>query len=177
MNYLKTNPQGIDKAIQRAQVLLYDALNTLWGIELDGYGRVYKNEKSDKVVPEVYKSENDYSGTLFTTEKAKFFFETSDKSDFSHDTYFKSLIGVYFIVNLDTINIASHRADEEIRQNVFAVLRESPFREMKSIEVGIKNVASNFTNILEGNTKWADKHPYHVFKIVSEVEYYYDQNC
>lgn len=177
MNNLKTNPIGIDKPIQRAQVLLYDQLTALWGISLDGYGRVYKNEgKNGEVHPEVYVSGKDYSGTLFTVEGAKFFFETSDKSVHTHDTYFNSDISVYFIINIDDIKNVAHRADEEIRQDVFSVLHNSPFREIKSIEVGIKNVASSFTNIDEGKAKWFDKHPYHVFKIVSEVEYYFNSN-
>lgn len=175
MNNLKTAPKGIDKPIQRAQVLLYDNLTALWGISLDGYGRVYKNEdKSGEIHPEVYSSGNDYSGTLFTLEKPKFFFESSDKSEHSHDTYFNSDIAVYFIVNVDDIKNVTHRADEEIRQDVFAVLHNSPFREVKSMEIGIKNVASNFTNVEKGQARWYDMHPYHVFKFVCEVEYYYD---
>ena len=177
MNYLKTDPVGIDESIVKVQKILFDELSTIWGIDIDGYGRIYKNKKGDKTIPEHYLGNNKYSGNLFNQYKTKFFFEVSDKSNFDAGL-FTSDVSIYFIVDLDKTKVTPYRADEEVREQVFAILRKTTLRNIKSIDTGIDSVASSFSNILKDNAKWDDMQPFHVFKIVSELSYKLDnKNC
>lgn len=74
MNYLKTSPTGIDKAIQKIQVKLYEKLG-FSGI--DGYGRVYPIERENKKIPAHFITGNDYKDVFYNDKESvtgNFFF-------------------------------------------------------------------------------------------------------
>ena len=65
MNYLKQNTTGVDTVIKGLQKYLYDNLKQKWCFnDFEGYGRVYKNKKNGKVMPEYYTSDKEYKEVL-----------------------------------------------------------------------------------------------------------------
>lgn len=173
MNYLKTSPQGIDKVIQEAQVLLYDELSTLWGVTLEGYGRVYKKEKSGKIIPEVYIGKKEYSGTLLTTDKSKFFFSKSSSSEHRGLGFgYLTDVNIYFILDLSKVKpTVTHRADQEAQIDVVDILEMTGLVVTSIIDTEIDDVLREFKGSSEN---FKDTQPYHVFKL--ECELVYDLN-
>jgi hypothetical protein len=171
MLYTKTNPTGIDKPIQEAQKMLHDRLNTLWSINLSGYGRAYILKRKDgNTVPEVFVSDNDYKDILGLDDSRFFFVQspTSEKLDFK---VYETDVDIYFIIDLSKVkSTITHRADEEVHQNVDYILSQTSF-DVNSIEIGIDNFISDFSIEDMDNFKLADFQPYHIFKMACSVKY------
>lgn len=76
--YTKNNPVGIDAIIHTAQKNLFEKLSQKWDNDIDAYPRCYVIEREDENGVyrsiEHYKGNNEYTGTLITSEGNKFFF-------------------------------------------------------------------------------------------------------
>ena len=171
MLYTKINPTGIDKPIQEAQKMLHEKLNPLWNTELSAYGRAYITKRIDgPTIPEVFVSDNDYKDVLGLDDSRFFFVQspTSTKLDFK---LYETDVDIYFIINLSEVkSTITHRADEEVHQNVDYILSQSSF-DINSIEIGIDNFISDFNLTDMDNFKLADFQPYHIFKVACSVKY------
>lgn len=171
MNNLITNPQGIDFPIQYAQKIIYDDLTALWGLGLEGYGRVSKNERNDSVIPELKKQGKEYSGTLLTSSN-KFFFIKGSKSEGLGGNYFKCKVEIYFILDLKKIkpNIA-HRADQEVHKDVIHILSKCGFDSITEIiDTDLDTILRDFKGAY-GKNKYQDLEPYHIFKVGVGINY------
>jgi hypothetical protein len=161
MKYTKTTPVGLDKKIQFIQNSIYDRIQSLWGLtesQILSYGRVYRIKTEEGEVLRWYSSGIDYSEHdmgLDDKYAVQFFFTASD--DRSFDTDFEVEVGLNFFVNLSTVKPSvTHRADEEVKWDVYKLLKPSErFLGFSAPDVPYK---------------W-DLQPYHAFKVNLKLTY------
>lgn len=179
MNYLLSNPVGIDKEIQNIQTVLYTNLSQSWG-DFDAYGRAYKNRKRLGFIPEVYKGDNEYVDAFYNDvdnpKGIMFFLEFHDHS--TEDGFlFKTRIKICFMINLDRIGYTSGRQDQEVHNLVVSTLNNNPLNHFNitGIEKTVRNVfyGYTYTDVELEN----DMHPLHTFAVIGELEYYLTEKC
>src|ERR1044072_8615504 len=120
----KTNPVGIDVAIQNLQTHLHKQLVVKWGLTgaddpaYQSYGRVYRNKKDSQYIAEAYIGNNEYKEVYWDdTLTAISFFGTGSKTTF--DVGNKVDVHQVFFVNVDKVKPnKAHRADEEVRNEI-----------------------------------------------------------
>lgn len=166
MNNLKDNPIGFDMAINKIQVKMYDKLESLWGVQLDGYPLCYdqKIEKSKGIV--YYKNSNEYSKSLIHRERNKFFFlKVGDYKQVSRSTYSGSF-ELFFILNLKECKpLINSRAEEEVLLDVLKVFDSIGLvKEDLKVTFGKENVFRGYDT-----PDKIDTHPYHCFKITFNI--------
>jgi hypothetical protein len=166
-NNVKINPKGLDVTIQNIQNLLYSNLLTLWNVDLDGYGRCYPVFNGQKKEIQFYSGSDEYRNVV-VAETNKFFFTAENDIEKVGNTYYKTKIELYFIVNVKEIKPnALHRADEEVRVDVLNVLNTNTFAFVKNTVIDIDKVFNKFEYDYTD-----DLQPYHCFKIeLNTVEY------
>ena len=170
MIYSKTNPTGVDVPIQKAQKKLHDTLNSVWGVELDAYGRAYLLKRGDLIIPEVFVGGKDYKDIL-ELKSNRFFFVVGNTANKINNNWYETNVDIYFILNLaDLKPSVTHRADQEAQDDADKVLSKTDIT-INSIDTGIDNVLSDFNISERDNFKYADFEPYHVFKFSCSVNY------
>lgn len=171
----KIAPKGIDIAIARLQLSLYNGLT--WKNTPNtyiSYERAYKNETNDNKLPEVFLGSANTGGVdyaeVFTddTVSASSFFLVSDNRTI--DDIISADVDIIFQVDLKKLypNIA-HRADEEAHEEVTTVLQNNSGNyPMTNMITGVANVYSDL-RITQVNLD--DTQPYHIFKVTLNVTY------
>lgn len=168
----KVKPVGIDWYIQQAQTQLYNGLAAKWGsVNYDCYGRCYRNKKkdakSDGYVAEVYAGSGEYKEVYWNDNlDAISFFGISDKV--THEVQSKVGIHLVFFLNLDKVKPGfAHRPDEEVRQDVIALMSNSTFgMEYQSTELWIENVLREYGSTRrDERLTTVDMHPIHCFRL------------
>lgn len=170
MNYLKDNPKGVDAAIDRIQKVLYDQLTCRWtDSDLDGYGRVYRNESKDKVIPEYYHKNKEYKEVLLNdTRTGIFFFNTGNPQ--VNGSSAEVDCEIIFSVNLYKIKGNETRDDEEIRNDVFFALNKYANTFSKEIEI-IKDLDRVYENFRGVSGFFIDMQEFHHFKFKGKLRY------
>lgn len=164
MNHLKTNPVGIDKAIQQLQIRLYEHL------EFDnGYGRVYKVEKdTNRFIPAHFVNETEDYIEVLTDDSlnGSFFFLENRKTIFKKDTVqIKTPVDIIFQMNLNKLRSdISHRADEEMRLEILNIISLFPNFEVNQTIKGIRALDGLFHQL-------RDMQPYHYLKVSGNIKY------
>ncbi len=178
MNYLKTSAIGIDAVIKRIQTILYDTLIVDWVDNIDGYGRIYKNQQDDSFIPEFYVGNGQYKDTYYDDEKAcTFCFIEEDEHSSTDELVFIAPVKCVFMVNLEKIfPLDVERSDTEAQRDVTVILRDSSNEQyqLQSIQKGIENVFSGFE---VEQIKFSNIHPYHCFSINVDLSYYITEKC
>jgi len=172
MNFLKTDPKGLDIVIYGVQKKLYDKLVEKWvGIELFGYDRCYISNRNNVKSIDYYFSDKEYE-SLVVAEKNKFFFTAENQIKHVGVNYYETSIDLYFILNVSEIKPSVlHRADEEVRQDVLNILQT--IKEV-TIDYTIFNVDNVFNRYFFNQV--IDLEPYHCFKVVLNVNKYHLNN-
>lgn len=166
MNNLKESHIGFDRAINKIQVKMYDKLQSLWGVNLDGYPLCYdqKIEKRKGIVH--YRNSNEYSKSLIHKEGNKFFFlKSGEYKQVSRLTYSGSF-DLFFIVNLKECKpLINSRAEEEVLLDVLNI-----FDSIGIVSEDLKVVFGK-ENVFRGYevSDTIDTHPYHCFKITFNI--------
>lgn len=165
-NNLKDIPVGLDAVIHKTQIILYDELSLLWGVNLEGYPRCYVINRDGRNTIEHYISDKEYL-SLIHAERNKFFFTA--ENDFEkkrvNNFEFETDIELYFVVNVAEIKpTILHRGDEEIRNDVLNVLQSIPDVLATSVVINVDRVFNGFEH-----REMYDMQPYHAFKIVLNV--------
>lgn len=166
MNYLKENPVGIDRQIERLQAKLF---NSLGFDNIDAYGRVYIDDKKGKRKPLFFLRENDYKEVLIDDTKSGVLFFVENEKSKLESPQLVTEIDIIFLLDLKKVypNIV-HRADEEARLKILNVLHRCRYLEVSEITKGIKAL-SDF------DTKLNDMQPYHFIKFTGDLRYQF--NC
>lgn len=175
MNYLKENTTGIDTPIKGLQTYLYDSLVCDWSLDrFDAYGRVYKNKRDSKIVPEYYENNREYKEVLLDdTRDGIMFFSPSDITNAYGDLLIQEC-DIIFTFNLKSLSYSNEREDEEVRQRVLFLLNSYPRKqEVKQIITGLKNVYSDYNGVQE---YFYDMQDFHHFKITLELRFN-NNNC
>jgi hypothetical protein len=170
MIYLKNNPKGIDKQIQRIQQYLHDKLISEFNCEVSAYGRVYKDSVNGSIKPKAYIGSKDYR-ELLTDDRIKglhyFFIEGDEATILSDSCLSTNDVDIIFFVN-DIVKVrgdVTHYADEEIKETVKNHIYKLGFKPQSVIK-GEK--------ALEGFdiSKIKFIHPFNVFKIKITINNY-----
>ena len=171
-NVIKTNPRGIDYPIQRIQTLLYNDLIAGGWTSYEAYGRVYKNLKEDKVIPEFATSNKDYKEVLFDDKfNATSFFMVDDKITYNGTG--TANVSLIFQAKIDKLfPTITHRADEEMHEDIVTSLNHRNFGKITGITTGIKQVYADLNIDIEGID---DMSGFHVVKFDLIVNFNY--NC
>jgi len=168
----KTDPEGIDVIIQKLQTHLHGRLITKWGLtgtpeKYVSYGRIHRNRTADGYVAEWYEGGKEYrevywNDSLYATS----FFGTEGKE--LHEIGEEIRIHLIFFVNLAKLKPAiAHRADEEVRKDVQAIIGMNLFGcAYESTEIWVDNCLKEYK---VSASKMADAkfdmHPTHCFRI------------
>ena len=164
---------GIDVNISR---LVTDYTNNLWtGADVDFFGRVYRNNRNDGIIPEVYDQDNRYIEVLQNDNKAgTVFFDWINPTQIT-GTKSLATVWIHFAVNLSELyptETANHeRADEYAHADAIKWTNKSGFR-VTGLVTGF-DAFSQF-ELTEQNKD--DMQPYHLFRLETEVLFNY-QNC
>ena len=179
MNYLLSNPIGIDKEIQAIQKYLYDSLVDSWG-KIDAHGRAYKNRKKLGFIPEVFLGNNEYKNAYYSDSDNKkgimFFIENQDHSS-EDGNKFTARVKICFMLNLDEVMCEEERQDVAVQSDVVGLLNKHPTNQfiVTGIEKGVRNI---FNGYEYGDIELeADMHPLHSFAIIGDLEYYLTEKC
>lgn len=169
----KTNPVGIDKVIDKYQKDLHSYLVSKWGLQdadFKAYARVYRNQRDEMFVPEVFTGGKDYKEVYFDSF-SYLFFGTSEKVDYKSPVN-STNVYIVFRVNLEKVKPqVSHRADEEVRIDVQQFAQKGAYDfQLQSIETGVSAAFREFSGWIK-EVKYSDMHPWHVFRLNFLVKY------
>ncbi len=177
----KTNPVGIDWYIQQLQTRLHTELLKTWGVDVKYtcYGRCYRNKKDDGYIAEVYTGGNEYKEVYHDDGiSAISFFGISDK--ITNDVENKARVHLVFFVNLWKLKpTITHRADEEVRQDVFKAIGAQSFGfSFESVDLWLENVLKEYPGSRrEQRLKAVDMHPVHCFRFNFKLLYNPNHIC
>lgn len=184
MLVVKDNPEGIDWYIQRLQNKLHAALITAWGLSgtpaaYECYGRCYRNRRDTGYVAEVYTSKNEYQEIFWNDQLAALsFFGISNNLRFGAKT--EADVHLVFFVNLDKIKPSiTHRADEEVREEIRKIIGVSSFGfSFFSIDLWLETVLREYSGSYRDNRlSVVDMHPTHCFRINLKLLYNPNNIC
>lgn len=181
MVFPKTNPVGVDRYIEALAAMLNDVLSAegVWNMVPADYlchGRAYRNQKEKGYVPEVYTGDGEFMDvTLEDYVKANsFWFVTENTPINAASAYHTATISVIFFVNLQAVKpTITHRADEEVRNDVERALRSYNLGQQMVRQItGIGNVFKEFDGwkTVQGE-KYRDMYPYHCFRFDMTINY------
>jgi hypothetical protein len=172
----KTNPVGIDVAIQNLQTHLHKQLVTKWGLTgnddpaYECYGRAYRNKMDSGYIAEVYTGGVggvEYKEVYWNDElTAISFFGTGSKTTF--DIKNKADVHLVFFVNVKKLKpSAAHRADEEVRNEIQQLFGNTLHGfSYESMELWLENVLREYPGSRRDNRLIAvDMQPVHCFRI------------
>lgn len=166
MNHIKINPVGIDEVIQTMQIELYDTLSESWG-DIKGFGRIYKNKKQSRIIPEHYTDNGEYEEVLTDDMSvATFFFVESGELENQGSCLSKTNVDLIFLVDVAKAKSEiAHYADEEVRIEVLKIVK----KHFSVVGKTIKGFGA-----LEGFTTYNIDfiHPYFIFKITGIINNY-----
>lgn len=168
MNYLKSNPVGIDVNINRIQSKIHDPLLSKWE-DISIYGRVYKKpDNNGKISLQRYTVNGEYKPVSFS-EGNKIFFVQGTRPEIYYGQAKNDLWAVCTL-KLDNLN---EREDEKVHIELVSELQKAVGPEaISGLEYGMNNFRRLIEDPLEfGNFKYGDIHPYHLFMVKMEIDY------
>jgi hypothetical protein len=180
----KTNPIGLDNAIQKLQTHLHTQLMSKWGLDVNDatqnalyqcYGRCYRNKRDSGYVAEIFVGGKDYKDAYWNDNlNAISFFGDSGKVEYDKGMG-KANVHLVFFVNLAKIKpTISHRADEEVRLDVVSAIGTNSFGfHLLGYETGIENVLREYP---VSRDALKDMQPVHMFRINLQA-LYKNNNC
>lgn len=181
MNFLKTNPVGLDWYIQNAQTQLYNGLIDLWGlqeVQYSSYGRCYRNKVNDSYVAQIYNGV-EYNEVYWDDNlTAISFFGIGEKTEINSGN--KVPVHLVMFINLSKIKAAIlHRPDEEARQDVGSVIGQNCFGlHYVSQELWLENVLREYPGSRrDERLKSVDQHPIHCFRFNYNLFYNPNKIC
>lgn len=169
MNHLLSETYNLDRVIQEVQVELYEKLTAKWSTtKLDGYGRVYKNEGKNGIIPEVYDATTkNYKQTLYNGQSCFFFVDDDNHPIIDQDHEFTTNVKVVFMLNLSDLKTSTERVDADVKRDVTAVLRDFDYHfRIEEYIQGLDNVLNGFDT-----SKIKDMQPYFTFAINTSWSY------
>lgn len=179
---IRTNPVGQDWYIQQAQTFLYNQLLIKWSMvdaEYQSFGRCYRNKVNDSYVAEAYTSNGEYREVYWDDSlKAISFFGCGERAEIQSGN--KIQIHLVFFVNLSKIKPSIlHRADEEVRQDVTAIMGQNIFNlHYTSQELWLENVLKEYPGSRrDDRLKVVDQHPIHCFRLNYTLFYNPNKIC
>lgn len=168
VNYI-TDAVGIDKAIQNVQRKLQSRI--AW-TGYKAFGRTYRIERNAKQMPCLYLRNSEYYEMLPDDNEIAFSFFDVD-SDVTHGNIQNSTceVDLIYFVNIERVyNNLTHRADENVINDVLNVLKVFG----DNVTVLSHNIIDPLQNF-DYDKNIAEMHPFLVFSVRLELKYTYTQ--
>lgn len=171
MIYRRTEKVGIDLPIDKISKRLYSVLSLQWS-NIDVYGRVYRNPKDGKVVPEWYVSDGDYKEVLMDDSRgAIIFFDVDPKIEMKTGSYGVAKVDIIVYTNLSKIKNLSERLDHEVHKDLMSILKPKPYGfEIDKLYTTIEKVYSEFKGVSKMLLN-KDLSRYHHFKVSGSLSF------
>lgn len=166
-----TNPVGIDYPIQELQQLFIDELWPDIAADKKEFNhRVFKNERKDLIIPEVFVKDREYREVKFNDKLTVLsWFDVADNTNSFDAGQINQNVGIFFAVNLKELySILDHRSIEEAHRDVLKLLDYSNV-------IDIINGAGAYGDFDISNLKKYNMQPWHVFRINYLIEF--NVNC
>lgn len=182
MLYTKTHPVGIDTLIQRKQIELYEGLLAKWNLTSDDYlsiGRCYRNQADEGYIPEGYIGEGEYQSLFVNDGYAVTTFFGTEKIEVVNSVTLQGQMHLIATIDLSKVyQNLSWRADEEVRQDVYEILKNDPELKLTEIITGVENVYREYTAWRDKykGINYRDMHPLHCFRLNFNITYF-NNNC
>jgi hypothetical protein len=167
----KPKPVGIDLHIQKLQLFLYPELKKLWKInndtDFDCFGRAYKNQTKDGIIPEVFIASEEYKEVLVDDRlSALSFFISGDTIQYNAGSV-NANVSLIFMANLEKIKPGNQRNDEEVHVDVQRLLMPGRYGfRMTSFETGVDTVLREFSGWRKSTgMKYRDMQPFHLYRV------------
>lgn len=170
-----SNPTGIDWHLQQAQGKLYAHLQKVWGAgDYHCYGRAYRNAATGGgYIAEVYEGEGRYKEVYWDSQlSAISFFGIGPKS--TKEAAHQLDVHLVFFANLEKLKPGiTHRADEEVRQDVYNAFGPAAYGlTYDSTELYLENVLREYKSSLrDERLRTVDMHPVHCFRLNYTLSY------
>lgn len=180
MLVVKDNPVGADWHIQKVQAAMYAKLAAKWNTALyNAYGRCYRNKNDGGYIAEVYIGNNEYKEVYWDDSLAaiSFFGINNIKNSGTNNTADVHLV---FFVDLAKLKPdITHRADEEVRQDVHQAVGKNSFGlTFQSVDLWIENVLKEYPGSRrDDRLKAVDMHPVHCFRFNYTLTYNPNKTC
>lgn len=176
MNHVLTETYNIDTEIQQLQTKLYENLVGVWNTSsIDAYGRVYKNERSGKTIPEVYDATLRNYKDVFYNGQSCFFFVDNDNHSTDEEHEFTAKVKICFMLKLDDLKTASERVDADVKRDVVSIIRDHGHS--FTITGYLKTIDTVFREFDTASIKHNDMQPLHVFAIEGNLNYVINDKC
>ena len=160
---------GIDAVIEKVKATVYSEMELKFpSARIDGYGRVYRNQREEGLVPE-FRSGNEYKDVLLNdTKDVIFSFIPSEESTTEDEFVFVNEVKLAFFLNLN--KLYGYYVDQRAQAELVSIVRNNARERyiVTGIETGVENVFNGFQidKIL-----WANIAPWHCFSISMEMFY------
>ena len=172
MIFVKTNPYGIDDKLKRIQSYLDDNLS--WNGTLEIYGKVEKTLREKSVIPEAYKSGNEYK-EIFFNDKVSCTIGFLVKDRMITNNRLSANVDIIFTVNLKKIYSTTIREDELCLIDAKQAIKKSLLVDsINKIKVGIDEVFNGFD---KDRINSRDMNPWFVFSFETEISYNENKTC
>lgn len=178
MLHLKNNVSGIDVEIQDMQKDFYKELTEKYKFEnVDGYGRLYRQERTAGVFPEWYNSNTGEYEIIYLDDTKDIIFSFIDGDD--HTTkdgiVYVAPVKIVFWFNLNAITANEYR-DSEAQRIASTILNTEVFTTFTHdrLQKGLKKVYSGFQI---NDIRFDDKQPYTVFSLNINLTYRLTKKC
>lgn len=178
MNHVKDENVGVDIVIRKLQIGLYAHLESNWNSSnIDGYGRIYRNPKNDRIIPEFYIKKGEYREVLMSDMvNSIFFFDVNPDISINTGAFATANVDIIVYVDLKSIYGDYYRKDEEARNQVISYFSNKPYDfRTQRITHTIDNVYSEFKGVAK-TLKNKDMSRYHHFKLSGTLTYQ-SNNC
>jgi hypothetical protein len=177
----KTNPVGIDVPIQSFQSFIHARLLTAWvgdlptiADEYKSYGRASRNKTDDGYIAEVLQAGNSYKEVYWDNSLTAISFFGIGQRMNSEIGKLLTDVHLVFFVNLKKIKPAiAHRADEEVRKDVFNACSPGMYGfQFDGLELSVENVLREYPGSRrDERLKYVDMQPVHCFRLNFSINY------
>ncbi len=182
----KTEPVGIDFYIQQLQAKLHTQLLTKWELitneqkaKYHCYGRAYRNKTDNGYIAEVFTGNKEYKEVYWndTLYAISFFGVSNIKAESTGNS---ADIHLVYFTQLGSLKPAiTHRADEEVRNDVTSIIGNSSFGfSFLGVDLWLENVLKEYPGSRrDDRLKFVDMHPVHCFRINLKLLYNPNKIC
>ncbi len=180
MNHLQTNTTGLNAVIKTLQTDIYNALDSKYSFDIEGFGKVHRNPLGDQVIPEVWDETEGQYKEVYLDDSNPYSFCFIDDQQHTTDDFdvYGANVKIAVIVKLTELDSTS-RVDSQAHRDLVEIVRNDTTGQFEmdkggSLLLGVDNVFNGFKRdqITHDNMQ-----PWHIFAIEGKVRYELKTTC
>ena len=175
ITHIKTSPVGVDTKIQPLQKRMAKVMTSNWSLtDADFFGRVYLDERENQSSWKRFINGIDYGDILYNDKiQCNSFFYVKDERVNEEGKYSATIVNIWQMKTTSLKPLITHRADEEIIQDILNVYDKMPFGFSRATVT--RNTSEIYSDFKLRNLP-NDLQPILLLRFDSEVFYTYS-NC